>query len=59
MVLMGLDRVQKFTLPVNKEIGGRKGKSHVRTSESQEADLACFNTSQREMLTEFLEHSSY
>lgn len=42
---------------MNREIGGGKGK--VRTSESQEVDLACFNTSQREMLTEFLDHSSY
>lgn len=44
----------KNWLPVNKEIGGGKGKGHVRISESQEVDLACFNTSQREMLTEFL-----
>lgn len=49
----------KNWLPMNKEIGGRKGKGDVRTSESQEVDLACFNTSQREMLTEFLEQSSY
>lgn len=58
--LNGIDGLGKGAkIRMDKEMGGGKGKGRVRTSKSQEVDLACFNTSQREMLTKLIEHGSH